>query len=213
MRYFISPSYQYDKLESPIFSDLIDIFEDAIRNWIFVPVLHLLKLPHGEVAAVALLSGYFESIEIYCTGEESKGQSRSFFANGFARVFAVSKESSELQRLIADAVYAQVRCGFAHDGLFRNRVFFSRDNMSAMVVTWPKKDGVYDKSGNVESIVINPDRFYECVLIHFDRYIEELRFGVDMKIKDAFQRAIAFKWALNEGERLIAVTEDAFRKL
>lgn len=44
--------------------------------------------------------------------------------------------------------------------------------MSAMVVTWPRRMVCLTKSGNVESIVINPDRFYECVLIHFDRYIE-----------------------------------------
>jgi hypothetical protein len=212
MQHFVSPSYSYEKLEAPTYDDLVDVFEDAMRNWFLVPALHLLKLPHGEVAAVALLVGYFEGIEIYCTGEDSKNQSAKFFANGFARVFAIEEDGREIAKAIAAAIYGQVRCGFAHDCMFRNRVFFNRAPSKAMLVTWPKKDGAYDHSGEIESIVINPDRFHECVLIHFDNYIAKLRSATDLKLKDAFERAMALKWALNERERFIGMTEDEFRR-
>ena len=39
------------------------------------------KLP--DVAAVALMVNYFEGIEIYVTGEDSKNKSFEFFTRGF----------------------------------------------------------------------------------------------------------------------------------
>lgn len=213
MRHYVSPNYSYEKLEAPTYSDLVDVFEDAIRNWFLVPAAHLLKLPHGGVAAVALLAGYFEGIEIYCTGKDSKDQSATFFANGFARVFAIKGEHArEMAKAITGAIYAQVRCGFAHDCMFRNRVFFNRSLSKAMLATWPKKNGVYDKSGEIESIVINPDRFYECVLIHFESHITKLRTASDDELKVAFEKAMELKWALSDRERFIGMTEKEFRK-
>lgn len=213
MQHYVSPSYGYEKLDAPNYSDLVDVFEDAMRNWFLVPAAYLLKLPHGEVAAVALLAGYFEGIEIYCTGEDSKNQSAKFFANGFARVFAIEGEHElEMAKAVTGAIYAQVRCGFAHDCMFRNRVFFNGSPSKAMLVTWPKKDGAYDKSGEIESVVINPDRFYECVLIHFESHIAKLRSTSDDELKTAFEKAMELKWALSDRERFIGMTEEEFRK-
>ena len=75
LQHFISPTYGHEKLVSPSYGDLIDIFEDRTRNWLVLPAERLLGLPHCQIAAVALLTGYFEGIEIYFTGEDSRSKS------------------------------------------------------------------------------------------------------------------------------------------
>jgi hypothetical protein len=41
----------------------------------------------------------------------------------------------------------------------------------------PKKQGVIDESGEIQSIVVNPARFYDSIQIHFDQYVKKLRQG------------------------------------
>ncbi len=95
---FISPNFGYRKLESPTYEDLLDVFEDRMRNWFLLPAACLLDLPHSQIAAVALLISYVEGIEIYLTGQDSKNKSPEFFANGFFKVFAIDGASSELSK-------------------------------------------------------------------------------------------------------------------
>jgi hypothetical protein len=212
MRNLISPNFSYEKLESPTCEDLIDVFEDRMRNWFLLPATRLLDTPDCQIAAIALLISYFEGIEIYLTGKDSKNKSADFFANGFKRVFSIHGEGRELLRKIADALYSQARCGFAHDGMFRNRVFFSGVRPEPLLITWPKKNGVFDFSGDVESIVINPSRFYESIQKHFDGYVKKLREGSDLAARQAFEAAVKLKWALEEKDRSIGMTEDEFHK-
>ena len=158
MRYFISPNFNHEKLEKPSLGDLIDVFEDRMRNWLLLPAKHLIETPNGLIAATALLSSYFEGIEIYLTGKDSNNRSAEFFVNGFLRVFSVHGEGKEMLKKAAEGIYKQLRCGFAHDGMFRYRVFFDETLPKAMLVTWPKKNGEFDTTGALESIAINPKR-------------------------------------------------------
>ena len=208
IRNFISPSFTHEKLESPTYEDLVDVFEDRVHKWFLLPASKLLELANCDVAAVALLLNYFESIEIYISGEDSKNRSAEFFARGFARVFSVQHPT--LSAKIAAAFYDQARCGFAHDGMFRNRVFFSTARPDPILATWPKKDGIIDESREVESFIINPPRFYESIQLHFDRYIARLREGTDTELGCAFVKAVALKWALGEPDRAVGMTEDEF---
>lgn len=213
VQHFISPSFTHDKLESPSFADLIDIFEDRIRNWFFLPISVLLdKPPNCDIAAVALMVNYFESIEIYFTGEDSKRSSAEFFARGFGRVFTVETQEPNLQTQIAEAMYQQLRCGFSHDGMFRNRVFFSRSGQKPILVTWPKKNGVFDLSGEVKSIMINPTLFFDSIKFHFDGYVKKLRNNPEAAVKLAFENAVKLKWGLDEPDPYIGMTQDEFFK-
>lgn len=212
MQHFISPTFTHEKLESPSYEDLIDVFEDRTRNWFFLPAAKLLDAPHGEIAAVGLLVNYFEGIEIYLCGEDSKNRSAEIFARGFGKVFAVGGQDAEFSAKIAAAIYGQARCGFTHDGMFRNRVFFSRLRPDPILVTWPRVNGVFDRSGQVESILINPPRFYESIETHFNRYVKKLREATDADTKRNFEAAVALKWGLNEPDRVIGMTEDEFFK-
>jgi hypothetical protein len=123
-------------------------------------------------------------------------------------VFSVQAEfANEVTR----AIYAQVRCGFAHDGMFRNKVFFSSSpRKKAILITWPKKDGRFDVSRGVASIVINPSRFYECIKLHFDSYVARLRAGTDAELRRAFESAVKIKWGLDQPDPIIGMTEEEF---
>ena len=175
------------------------------------PAAHLLRLRSGEVAAVALALSYFEGIEIYCSGKDSKCKSKDFFRNGFQRVFAVDLSGAQVYDEVTDALYVQARCGFAHDGLFRNRVFFSSVRQQALNVTWPRKNGIFVKGGHLESVIINPQRFCKAIDVHFTRYVASLRAEIDAIQKANFLSAVDLKWGLNEPEPFIGMTEEEFR--
>jgi hypothetical protein len=208
---FISPSFGHEKLESATYEDLVDVFEDRMRHWFLKPAELLLEIPHCQIAAVALLITYFEGIATYLSGKDSKKRSFEFFANGFSKVFSIDHEDKNSSKIIAHAIYNQARCGFAHDGMFRNRVFFSDVPSQPLLVSFRKKNGIPDLS-QFESIVINPFRFFESIRIHFEGYVKSLREGSDTAFKQAFQTAVKLKWALDEKDRAIGMTEEEFYK-
>ncbi len=206
----ISPTHTHNKLDSASYGDLVDVFEDRMRKWLLEPAQHLLSLEHGTVPAVSLILGYFEGIEIYCSGKDSKGASKEFFRRGFQRVFSINPENAHLFDEVVGGLYVQARCGFAHDGLFRNRVFFSDARPEAINITWPKKDGELVRGGHIESVVINGARFADGILEHFERYIDALRSESDPLLKANFLAAVDLKWGLNEPDRVIGMSEADF---
>lgn len=112
MQDFLSPNYTHDKLANACFADFVDVFEDMWRHYMLVPCEMLLRFPHGEVAAMMLLSSYFEAIWIHLSGKDSNGKSKLFFVRGFCRVFR--SESAGIDRA-AEAIYEHVRCGLDHE--------------------------------------------------------------------------------------------------
>jgi len=208
-RNFISPNFGHEKLDSATYDDLVDVFEDRMRNWFLMPAERLLEIPHCQIAAVALLISYFEGIAIYLSGKDSKNKSFEFFADGFSRVFSVQHEDENASRIAARAIYDQARCGFAHDGMFRNRVLFSDVPSKPLIFSFPKKNGVLDLS-RVESITINPSRFCDSIRVHLEGYLKRLRDGSDATIKQAFETAVKLKWGLDEPDRSIGMTEEEF---
>lgn len=208
--HFISPAFTHEKLDAPSFADLVDVFEDRTRHWLLEPAKHLLKTTHGAVAAVALLLGYFEGIEIYCSGQDSVGKSKEFFRQGFKRVFSPDPEGEHVFDEIINALYVQARCGFAHDGLFRNRVFFSDVRPQPLTVTWPWRDRQFVKDGHLESVVVNAALFCESIETHFAKYVSALRSESDATLKANFQAAVGLKWGLNEPDCVIGMTEREF---
>jgi hypothetical protein len=206
-RNFISPNFTHEKIESASYKDLVDVFEDRIRNWFLMPAERLLEIPHCQIAAVSILITYFEGIAVYLSGKDSKNKSFEFFEQGFSKVFSIQDRNA--LRIVARAVYDQARCGFAHDGMFRNRLFFSDVPSKALIVSLPKKDSVLNLS-HIESIVINPNRFCESIRIHFEGFLKRLRGGSERHVRQAFEAAVKLKWALDESDRAIGMTEEEF---
>ena len=181
-----------------------------MRHWMLEPAKQLLGSQHGAVAAIALALSYFEGIEIYYTGEDSNGKSKEFFRRGFQHVFEADSVGAQVYEKIVDALYVQARCGFAHDGLFRNRVFFDDSCPRPLAVTWPRKDGQFVDDGHLESVVVNPRRFCDSIGVHFTRYVSALRAEADLTLKNNFLLAVELKWGLNEPDRMIGMTEDEY---
>ena len=201
----VSPNFNSKKLEPPFYKDVLDVFEDRVAGWLIMPAKKLLDIPHCSIAAVALATNYIEGIEIYMSGSDSKSKSQQFFIRGFKRIFT-GAFSEELLDAIANAIYQSLRCGFSHDGMSRNRIYFNTARNEALTITWPKKNGEFDPSGKLESVVINPARFVDCIELHFKQYIKELRSKNSTGAKDAFLKAINLKWQLEEEAPLIAMT-------
>lgn len=209
-KHFVSPNFTHEKLEPPFYKDVVDVFEDRMRNWLLVPAKKLLKVKHGSIAAVALAMNYIEGIEIYASGKDSKGKSKEFFRRGFRRIFAPVSDPDFLQDSIAAALYELLRCGFAHDAMFRNGIYFSTTRKQAFTITWPKKNGQFDPNGHLESAVINPEGFVRCIELHFEAYIKQLRASNATDIKQKFLAAVQLKWSLGGKERAIGMTEEEF---
>lgn len=209
-QHYVSPNFTTEKLKAPTYEDIVDVFEDRMRHWMLEPAKQLLLQKHGYVAAVSILIGYFEGIEIFHAGEDSDRQSKTFFKRGYKRVFASASGPEYVQSAIAAELYSKLRCGFAHDGLFRNPVVFSTIRKEAFFITWPKKKGAFDPKGKLTSAIVNPHRFCEGIFEHFDSYVQKLRAGIDQDLKRRFLAAIAIKWRLGEPGPYIAITEEAF---
>jgi hypothetical protein len=208
--HFVSPSYTHEKLEPPFFRDIVDVFEDRMMNWLVRPAKALLAVRHGEVAAVALTTNYFEGIEIYASGKDSKGQSRKFFARGFKKVFPGFTGPESLQSAVHSSFYELLRCGFAHDAMFRNGIYFSSVRKQPITVSWPRTNGIFDANGQLEAAIINPKSFVAGVEKHLTEYVRELRRLPDSETKEKFLAAVKLKWDLSGRERSIGMTEEEF---
>jgi hypothetical protein len=210
LTHYVSPRFTHRKLEPPFYRDVVDVFEDRMRGWLLAPALKLLDSNDFSIASVSLATSYFEGIEIYHSGEDSKNQSRKFFRRGFLRVFRMEGESIAVQERVTDGLYELLRCGFAHDSMFRSGINFSTVRNEPLLVTMKRKNGKFDPSVPLESVVINPRAFVEGVERHFTLYVRELRRAHDQALKENFEKAIAVKWRLGEPGKTVGMTEEQF---
>lgn len=194
----ISPNFDETKLDSGSIEDLIDVFEDRVRYWLLEPTKSLLKTQHGDIAALCLILTYFEGITIYLKGKDSQNNSKVFFREGFWEVMKVSGLDGELLSRVADVIYSDARCGFFHDGCFRSKIFVSPDANRDLLITLPKKNGVVDRHGNIQSIIINPHLVLSAVEDHFKKFLKSLRNKAESDTRSNFLTACKIKWALDE---------------
>jgi hypothetical protein len=207
----ISPNFSDEKLAAPTLDDLIDVFEDRIRWWLLEPARALIETPHGFVAAICLLLTYFEGYAMYRRGEDSKTQSKAFFREAFTDVFKNPQTDTAFLARLADVLYEDGRCGFFHDGTARDRILFSPQFAAEFVVTVPKVTGQVDKTGTIESILLNPRFFYNAVERHFVAYVKALRDPGNSLLRANFQATVDLKWSPNECIA-IGMSEDDFKQ-
>jgi hypothetical protein len=181
----ISPTFTTDKLENPRVDDIIDVHDDRIRNWLLNPAATLLGQKHGSPAALCILLTYFEGAWSYKVATSSKGRSKEFFRLGFADVFKSSGVPEQVLLRIGDLLYVDARCGFFHDGMFRERVYFAEMNKD-LVITLPKKAGKLDLMGDIQSVLIDVGRCYDAVTRHFNANVAFLRNTDNWMERNAF---------------------------
>jgi hypothetical protein len=204
----LSPKYSHEKLENAGFADLVDVFEDLWRSYVFAPVDLLLKTPNGDIAAMTILCSYFEAIAGYVSGKDTNGQSKKYFVQGICQVF--HSDSPDFHKA-AEAIYSNIRCGLAHEGMLNHKVNYSDQGSKVFFLTYRKaSDGSLDIGAGVASIVVNPIKMYQAVVQHFDRYIRDLRNAKDQALVDAFMATVGRQWALGKGENPVGVTEAEF---
>lgn len=181
----ISPNFTTDKLENPTVDDVIDVHEDRIRNWLINPSATLLHQKHGIPAAFCILLTYFEGAWSYKAAKSSKGRSKEFFELGFADVFKTSGIPESVLLRTGELLYFDARCGFFHDGMFRERVYFAEMNKD-LVITLPKKSGVLDLLGEIQSILVDVGRCHDAVNRHFNTSMSVLRNAANVSERESF---------------------------
>jgi len=194
----ISPNYDDTKLDSKSVDDLIDVFEDRVKYWLLEPAKVLLKTKNGDISSLCLLLTYFEGITIYLRGKDSKNKSKAFFREGFVEVMRSSGINDDLLGRAADLIYSDARCGFFHDGCFRSRILVSPDASHDLIITLPKKNGIIDKHGDIESIIINPNLILSALENHFEHYLRKVRDVSNKEIRANLENACKIKWALDK---------------
>jgi hypothetical protein len=200
----ISPHFGHLKLQNPMIEDLVDVLEDRVRSWVLEPARKLASDPIEQYAALSLLLTYFEGIWIYIQGKDSKDSSRKFFEAAFVEVFRSGGQSERMLRRLADVLYKDARCGFFHDGMFRERIFLGKPK-GVMHVTLPRVNGVIDEDGEIESVVIDVEEFYRYIEGHFGKLVSQLRDANQKDLRSNFHKMCREKWKYEGKPRVIAL--------
>jgi hypothetical protein len=207
----ISPNFSDEKLKTGSLDDLIDVFEDRLKYWVLEPAKALLGVRFGELAALSLLFGYFEPSAIYRKGEDSRGQSKAFFRAGFIEVLRKAPISESLLGRIADMLYDEVRCGLFHEGMMREHIFFG-NAAGELMVTLPRVDGKIVEDGRIQSVLIDPRKFFVVVERHATQYLKSLRNPDSTELRENFKRAVDLRWRIDEPGGIIGMSEEEFLK-
>jgi hypothetical protein len=102
---------------------------------------------------------YFEGVEQYKTGVESKNRSQGCFVDSVKRMYPNQFQDSHLRKL-----YVKSRCGLFHNGMVKGGVLFSNNYDEAIAF-----------ENNGELIKINPGKLLDDIERDFGEYISELR--------------------------------------
>ena len=210
MKQQLTPTYDHEKITNPTCDDLIDVFEDAWTGYILAQVHMLLRNSNGDIAAMALLCSYFESIEALYRGESSDNRSREFFVQGFLRVFEKTS-NPDGARAAAKTIYHHVRCGVAHTGFPTPQVHIQRTNSNAFILTYPLfPDGQLDTAAEVQSVLVNVQRMYDAAQWHLNQYLKALRKPDETTLRANFERLMRGSWGIGQDDNVVGMTEDEF---
>src|SRR5262249_22207043 len=95
-----------------------------------------------------------------------------------------------------DALYEQLRCGMAHDGMLRHKVFIMNNARAPITVAAPQATGI---DGGISAIVVNPALILNGIEHHFERYVTHLRNPESRQLRDNFTRT----WERPNAEMLV----------
>jgi hypothetical protein len=182
--WYVSPCHTVVDLHSGDFETRVAILEARLRRWFFdqARVLATSANPHHQESGFAILTlttAYFEAIEEYRTGKDSRNASKAFFQAAFRAVFPMLETNLAAQGapdphglvgIIADAIYDEIRCGLYHNATARSRVRLA----------WAMKDRAItvQLTGSplaVDWIMVQPAAFAQSIENHFDAYLTGLR--------------------------------------
>jgi len=181
------------------------VLEDRVKFWVLEPARKLASDPIEQYAALSLMLSYFEGIWIYIHGKDSKNGSQAFFEAAFVEVFRSGSLNERILKRLAEVLYKDARCGFFHDGMFRERIFLGKPKGGVMHVTLPRINGVIDENGIIESVFIDVEEFYRYVEGHFRKLVARLRDSSQTDLRSNFHRMCREKWKYEGEPRVIAL--------
>ena len=80
------------------------------------------------------------------------------------------------------------------------------------MVTLPRIDGTIDETGPIQSVLIDPQKFYIVVERHVTEYLKSLRDSSNAELRDNFKRAVDLRWRITEPGGIIGMSEEEFLK-
>jgi hypothetical protein len=118
-------------------------------------------------------------------------------------VFYPSNFPKKVLARIADIFYDDVRCGFFHENMARQRIQFTQESyFGAFNANFPRVKGKPNINGQITGIVINPGRLLDEVEAHSKEYIGKLRDKNNTRLRRNFKRACAILWPAPSGPPL-----------
>jgi hypothetical protein len=81
------------------------------------------------------------------------------------------------------------------------------------MVTLPRVDGKIDENGPIQSVLIDPDKFYKVVERHVTEYLKSVRDPTNAEIRENFKRAVDLRWRISEPGGVIGMSEEEFLRL
>ena len=193
----ISPHYPEAKLDNPSFDDLVDVLEDRITYWVIEPAKLLASDEIYQVAGFCIALTYFEGIWPYIQGRGSKGNSKHFFIEAFIDVFRPSGHPESIIREVAEVFYGDARCGFFHEGMFRDHIFFKKLDRGELLITPVNK--------KIESILVDSAKFITSVERHFSGLIAALRDPSSIEKRKTFEKMCKKQWDWEGPARYIGI--------
>ena len=126
--FVISPHFGIEKLDSGNVDDLIDVFEDRIRNFHFKTARALSQSEIGD-ADYAILQIVLSLVETYHVLNHPRNVVGDFvldFVNGlhelFPEAFPEINDRTEFKGSDMEEIYHSLRCGLYHWGFTRNNI-------------------------------------------------------------------------------------------
>lgn len=174
----LSPTYK-DTDFSKILSldDKIAIFEDRVKGWQLNIAKKCAEIPHSGFAVLHIVISYVEAIAKYQAGFVQNRKSRDYFQQGLLEMIPDLKNYSEQdQKEIAKKLYYGVRCGLYHGGMISKGVFITGEINTSVVFF--KEMGLY----------IHPNRLVDLALVHFDKYVEQLKDLKNSELRKNFEK-------------------------
>lgn len=151
-------------------NDKIIIYERQVKEWFLNRASRFLRGDKNGFIILMLLISYIEGVEQYRRGNQSIGNSGSYFKIGLQRIFDLHHVNGDK----LDQFYHQVRCGLFHTGMTRHQVIISRNYTDP--IDFSESD----------TIKINPKQFLEKIRIDFNNYIKELRDSTNEILRNNF---------------------------
>ena len=155
-----------------------------MRGW-FHDQARILEKSSNAAGFVILLIvlTYVEGHAIFYKGEDSKGNSKTFFREAFKAIFTVQSDDPNQVDPAIDELYDQMRNGLFHTGMIRGKVVLSGDFRDPVSMHFDPA------SKQVALIQVNPHKMLDGVEDHLAHYVMRLRNPEEVQLRGNFEKA------------------------